>query len=147
MMALEANRAEARVGDYEAIGHGVRAQNAQQVRIVVRDGLAMRFVASLATDGRIHRIRCVSIRAAKVVHAIDETISCVTAHARGAAWARGYARRVGMAGNIPFGSLDVMGGGVVALIAVTGAKCSGNEIRVAQRVSMLTSRSMAVFTL
>ena len=81
VMALQANSAVAGVGHDGAIGHGYGAQDAQQVRVIGGHGLAVRFVASLATDRAVGGI---SGRAA--LDAADETAGGVATYALAAGW-------------------------------------------------------------
>ena len=49
--------------------------------------------------------------------------------------------------GIPFRAVDVMGRGVMALVAVAGIDRFGNEIGIAERVGMLAARPVAVLAL
>src|ERR1035437_4143055 len=114
--------------------------------VVGGHGLAVRFVASLAANGRkrhigdrSNRITPVGIRSGPG----NEAIGRVTGQAIGTAGAG----RESVPGNIPLGALDMVSRGIVALVTVAGLGALANEIRVTERVSVLAARPVAVLAL
>src|ERR1039457_3826141 len=106
----------------------------------------MRFVASLAANGRISHIGDRSDRITSVgvrSRPGNEAIGRVTGQAIGTAGAG----RESVPGNIPFGALNMVGRGIVALVTVAGLGALADEIGVAERVSVLAARPVAVFAL
>src|ERR1035437_4174612 len=114
--------------------------------VVGGNGFAMRFVAGLAAKRRKRHIGdrsdCITpigIRSRPG----NEAIGRVTGQAIGT----GGAGRQSMAGNIPFGALNMVSRGIVALVTVAGLGALANEIGVAERVSVLAARPVAVLAL
>ena len=89
------------------------------MRIVGGHGVAVRLMASLAANGRKSHIGgrsdCITPIGVRSRPG-NEAIGRVTGQAIGAAGAG----RQSVSGNIPFGALDVVRRGVVALVAVAG---------------------------
>ena len=149
-MALQADGAEAGVRNHSAVRHLHRAQRADQVRVVGGHGQAMRFVASLAANGRKSHIGDRSDRIAPIgvrSRPGNEAISRVTGHAIDT----GGARSQSVAGGIPLGAINVVGRSVMALITVARIDRLADEIGIAKparwREDVLAAGTVAVFTL